>query len=317
MRRRIYLYLALFLLFLVAVGLWFYNSRSWGDAAQNVNFLPPRDQLFELKLVRGQDTLNLVREHTRWYEKRTQRLATENSIQTLLDYFQRIEVRFPISGDVTDMVRNLQDSGLQVTLCTPETTQNFVLGCNTAGELILAYNKSYYLVRTAGFARSTIYDLALSVDAWTERSLTIHRPSDLQTIWLTWPNDARNSFCVQVHDSLHVTLFDLKQQHEFVYDTVRMSAFLYALTTLELDGNADTIRPTTQNLLHNLVPMLSLRLLLRGEKDTLAYKLFRGQTLYPNVKREIGYLFVNDTAIRTTPLVSWDAVLTTLDEIKK
>lgn len=317
MRRRIYLYLALLLLSLVAVGLWFYNSRSWSDAAQHVNLLPPRDQLLELNLVRGQDTLNLVREAGRWREKRTQRQATENSIQTLLDYFQRIEVRFPISGDVTDVVRNLRDSGLQVTLRTPETTQNFILGSNTAGELVLAYNNNYYLVRTAGFARSTIYDLALSVDAWTERSLTIRRPSDLQTIWLMWPNDARNSFCVQVRDSLHVALLDLEQCHELVYDTVRMSAFLYALTTLELDGNADTISRATQTLLRDAAYLVSLRLLLRGEKDTLAYKLFRAQSVYSSAKRELGYLLVNDTAVRTTPLVSWDAVLTTLGEIKK
>ena len=96
-----------------------------------------------------------------------------------------------------------------------------------------------------------------------------------------------------------------------------MSAFLYALTTLELDGNADTIRRATQTLLRDAAYLVSLRLLLRGEKDTLAYKLFRAQSVYSSAKRELGYLLVNDTAVRTTPLVSWDAVLTTLGEIKK
>ncbi len=317
--RRLYLYLLLFLLLLfIAAGIWFYKSQNWSSSSR-IQLLPQQTQLNAITLVRGSDTLELVCKDDRWYEKQTQRLATANSIQTLLDYFQRVEVRFPISGTPPqELVQNLHDSGLQVTLSTPSSISAFTLGNNAAGELMLVYNSSYYLVRTVGFARATIQDLALTPDAWTERSLTIRRPSDLQTIQVTWSNTATNSFCVQVQDSLHVALFDHKQQHEYAYDTVRMSAFLYAFTTLELDRYTDTISTETRERLSVITPLLDLRLLRRGERDTVSYKLFQGKRLYPSATlRELGYLLVNDTAIRTTQLVSWDAVLTTLDEIKK
>ena len=318
--RRIYLYLLLFLLLLfVAGGLWFYKSQNWSDSPQHLELLPPQAQLNAITLIRANDTLALIRNNARWYEKRTQRQATESSIQTLLDYFQRVEVRFPISGEIPqDVAQNLRDSGLQVQLHTPESVHKFVLGNNAAGELLLACNENYYLVRTVGFARATIHDLALAPEAWTERSLTIRRPSDLQTVVLKWPAAQASSFCVQVYDSLHLALYDYTQQHEYAYDTVRMSAFLYTLTTLELDRNTDTISQATRTNLHNTAPMVLLQLLRRGEHDTVSYKLFRGKGLYPNAAlREVGYLLVNDSTVRTTPLVSWDAVLTTLDKIRK
>ena len=143
--RRIYLYLLLFLLLLfVAGGLWFYKSQNWSDSPQYLELLPPQAQLNAITLIRANDTLALIRNDARWYEKRTQRQATESSIQTLLDYFQRVEVRFPISGEIPqDVAQNLRDSGLQVQLHTPERVHEFVLGNNAAGELLLACNDKY------------------------------------------------------------------------------------------------------------------------------------------------------------------------------
>lgn len=317
--RRIYLYFLLFFLLLVAIGVWFYKSRSWSSASQNVTLLPPRTELTGITLIQGNDTLCFERAQERWYEMQTQRLATENSIQTLLDYFQRIEVRFPIHGGLPeDEIRHLQDSGLFVALRTAKVLQSFTLGNSTSGDLILFYNEEYFLVRTVGFSRSTIQELTLKPEAWTERSLAIRRPSDLEAIVLRWPAEEKSSFSIQIHDSLHVALWGVTKQEEYTYDTIRMSAFLYALTTLELDQRNDSIAPLTRTRLRNAVPMLTLQLLRRGEYDTTTYQLFRGQTLYPGAAlRGLGYLLVNDTGIRTTPLVSWDAVLTTLDEIKR
>ena len=91
------------------------------------------------------------------------------------------------------------------------------------------------------------------------------------------------------------------------YDTVRMSAFLYALSgvtveTQESIGAEEYARVDTQS------PLLRLRLRLRRSPDTLVYRLYPQGASYAYLRDAQGQLW-------RTPSVVWDAVMTTLPQL--
>lgn len=304
----------LFLLLLFTAGaLWWWHGREWGGT-QGVFVLPESlASVTRIALRRGADGLEFCQQAQGWQTPSGESVV-ERTLQTLWDYFKRIDVRFPIAGELDETQRRyLRDSGLTVSVATPQQELIFTLGRQVDGELLLEYVGRYYVVRTAGFAKSTIDNLSLEKRQWVAATsvLAIQRPSDLAFVALEWTATPDESFRVEVCDSLRVELWPLSEKgseppHALPYDTVRMSAFLYALTGLTSDG---TGTPETRARVETQVPLLRLRLRLRRSADTLVYDL------YPQGGASTAYLRDGAGQLWTTPLVAWDAVMTTLPQL--
>lgn len=317
MQRHLFSYGILLLVLFLALGVWFYRKQSWQARAEGTKLFSVSKDLDSLCLQRGTERLSLVQHEGIWYEKQSNEIVSSTNLQTLFDYLQRIELRFPIEGHVPEsLVCSLRDSGLCIEYYRHGEPESLVMGRNAEGELVLKFHEDYYLVRTVGFARSIVTDLSLSANAWLERGGKIRRPSDLQTIWLHWIRNPEQSFCIQIQDSLHASLYTLQQSQAIAYDTVRMSAFLYGFTQLELRSIEDTITLSTKERLKVRTPFLVLQFVRRNESDTLSYSLYRGEDIYDDPQlRLYGYVRDASTCVQISRLPSWDAILTTRQEL--
>ena len=314
--KRFYLFLFVGIVTISAILLWWYKRPNWLTTLKPLHAL--NNQLSSISLQHGNDTITFDLDGNTWLETKTRQKANTRRIQTLRNYLQQLEILFPITGTPPDeLLLRLQDSGIHITL-HPEhgKAEKLTLGTNANNELLLLYHNAYYMVRASGYAPTTLQKLSLTLEDWIEHSTLFQRPSDMSTLWLKNANDT-HSFCVQIYDSLHVGLYDFQQQQTFGFDTVRMSAFLYAVTALEL-LKADTLSAQTLSLLQTQTPLLELCILQRAKNDTLALRLYCGNALYPNneLLTAIGYVQDQYHQLYLTPLVAWDAIFTTRDALQ-
>lgn len=301
----------LFLLLLLTAGaLWWWRGRVW-DAARESFVLPESlGAVTCIELRRGTEVLDFYQQADGWQTAAGERVY-ERTLQTLWDYFKRIDVRFPIAGELDEAQRRrLQDSGLAVRLEAAGHQFAFAFGRQADGELLLEYAGRYYLVRTAGFAKSTIDDLSLEKRQWVAAASAwaIQRPSDLAFVELEWTETPEESFRVAMLDSSRVTLSAVGDGGAVLpYDTVRMSAFLYALTGVSVEAQ-DSIKAEKYARVDSQSPLLRLRLRLRRSPDTLVYRLYPQDASYAYLRDAQGQLW-------RTPSVAWDAVMTTLPQL--
>ncbi len=307
--RRLLVALFFLLLLLLSAAIWWWRSRAW-EARQEGFQLPERlSSVSRIELSRGGESLSFTQRNGVWYTSHEERVH-ERPLQTLWDYFKRIDVRFPVAGRLEpEVLTQLHDSGLHVVLESPTGRLAFSLGRQREGELLLSYAGDYYLVRTAGFARATIQDLSLDWRQWVTATsaLGIQRPSELAFVQLEWFENPQESFRVEVRDSSRVSLFPLNAREPVPYDTVRMSAFLYALTQITLERR-DSLSCTKRAAFETKMPLLRLLFCLRHSKDTSDYGL------YPETST-IGYLRDSKGDFFATPLVGWNAVMMGLPQL--
>lgn len=300
----------LFLPLLFTAGaLWWWRGRVW-NAAQESFVLPESlAAVTRIELRRGTEVLDFYQQADGWQTPTGERVY-ERTLQTLWDYFKRIDVRFPIAGELDEAQRRrLQDSGLAVRLEAAGHQFAFAFGRQADGELLLEYAGRYYLVRTAGFAKSTIEHLSLEKRQWVAAASAwaIQRPSDLAFVELEWTETPEESFRVAMLDSSRVVLSAVGGGAALPYDTVRMSAFLYALTGVSVEAQ-DSIKAEEYARVDSQSPLLRLRLRLRRSPDTLTYRLYPQGASYAYLRDAQGKLW-------RTPSVAWDAVMTTLPQL--
>lgn len=307
--RRLLVSLFFLLLLLLSAGIWWWRSRAW-EARQKGFQLPALlSSVSRIELSRGGESLSFTQRNGVWYTSHEERVH-ERPLQTLWDYFKRIDVRFPVAGTLSaEALGLLRDSGLHVVLESADGRLAFSLGRQPDGELLLGYAGDYYLVRTAGFARATIQDLSLDWRQWVTATsaLGIQRPSELAFVQLEWCENPQESFRIEMLDSSRVLLFPSDAREPVPYDTVRMSAFLYALTQITLERR-DSLSCTQRASFETQMPLLRLQFCLRHTSDTLYY------ALYPETST-IGYLRNSKGDFFATPLVGWNAVMMGLPQL--
>ncbi len=314
----------LFVLLLLALGVYFYQRGTW-QVKLSAQIFPDSPQAVEaVQLARLGDTLYLQRQAEVW-RLSEDRYADTVRVNMLLDLLAAIHLDMPLGA---------QDSATKALSATDSVISVEIR--HTGGKRIayrMAYLDENYLyfslgegkdfrASTPGFYPRAIRHLALCSRAWANAALGVERPSDIAIVELRWQGDSAASFRLEVDSGFSARLLPcspvggssiLPAEGAIPYDTARVASFLQSLTELSYDADRDTVPASRVQDIAQRSPFLEMKILakrqIEGQEELQTYRFFR----FPTSAGHSNFAYLQTSAdwskLRIIRLAHWDATM--------
>ena len=283
---------------LAAVVVLFVHRR--GAHTLPSSLCPPDTARVEaIWLVRGADTLMLLRGKEGWQNQRNHRVSGA-MVARLLSFASAVHPEFPLDSMQPPPAGRdsaAQPLGLRFQLRGGKRYSVQI-------RVVDAVRNRCYTARLQGYTPDIVGELSVRPVSWEENRLGVERPSDLQEVSVEWNGGDSLGFTLRIDTGRCASLQPYPGENEGQrLDTARVSAFLYSLTVLGLSVATDTISDAGRLYACAAVPFYTIRLLLRNGNE------LRYSCIAIPGERRYAYLLTPPENVGIIRLADWDAAM--------
>lgn len=268
---------------------------------------PDTARIEAIWLVRGGDTLALLRGKDGWQNQRDRRVSGA-MVARLLSFASAVHPEFPLDSLLSPPAG--QDSAAQPLGLYFQLRGGKRYGYRLSPwdsvqiRVVESLRNQCYTARLQGYTPGIVEDLSVRPVSWEENRLGVERPSDLQEVSVEWNGRDSLGFTLRIDTGLCASLQPYPGENEGQrLDTARVSAFLYSLTVLGLSVATDTISDAGRLYACAAVPFYTIRLLLHNGNE------LRYSCIAIPGERRYAYLLTPPENVGIIRLADWDAVM--------
>ena len=268
---------------------------------------PDTARIEAIWLVRGGDTLALLRGKDGWQNQRDRRVSGA-MVARLLSFASAVHPEFPLDSLLPPPAS--QDSAAQPLGLYFQLRGGKRYGYRLSPwdsvqiRVVEPLRNQCYTARLQGYTPGIVEDLSVRPVSWEENRLGVERPSDLQEVSVAWNGRDSLGFTLRIDTGLCASLQPYPGENEGQrLDTARVSAFLYSLTVLGLSVATDTISDAGRLYASAAAPFYTLRLLLRDGNE------LRYSCIAIPGERRYAYLLTPPENVGIIRLADWDAAM--------